>query len=283
VRERTVQVGDTTVFVREWGRARSAPLLFWHALGDHTGLQIGEVAPLLAEHRLRVVAVDAPGFGNSERLPRPQDYRLNRLAGFAASLLNALGLDRARWLGASWGAAVGAHTAAAYPRRVSALALLDGGYYDLSAPRQPLGGLRAHWRQQAGFRYQSWDELFAEGAEYFGRWSEALELATRSAFDERRCEIWSQMGPDLYAEVIWAMLSPPQSKAWAGLAAARVPVLLSATEPPHEERDAAREHFHDAVPQAEVLPLPGRHHWLLEEAPEEVARLVGQWLTSGTR
>ena len=275
-----MRVGGTAAFVREWGRARSTPLLFWHGLGDHTGLQASEVAPLLTEHGLRLLAVDAPGFGNSERLPRAQDYRLARLADFAVSLLDALGLDRTVWLGASWGAAVGTHVAAARPERVSALALFDGGYHDLPGPRQSLGELRAHWRQQPGFRYTSWDELFAEGAEFCGRWSEALERALRSAFEERDDEIVSRMGPDLYAEVIWAMLSPPQSSVWAGLAAGRVPVLLlAATEPPHEERDGDRERFHAAVPHAAVLALPGRHHWLLEEAPEEVARLVGDWLT----
>jgi alpha-beta hydrolase superfamily lysophospholipase len=61
VREGTVLAGDTAVFVRQWGRAGSAPVLFWHGLGDHTGLQIGEVAPLLAKQGLRVVAVDALG------------------------------------------------------------------------------------------------------------------------------------------------------------------------------------------------------------------------------
>jgi pimeloyl-ACP methyl ester carboxylesterase len=224
------------------------------------------------------------GFGNSVRLPRAQDYRLPPLADFATSLLDALELEQISWLGCSWGAAVGAHTAATYPTRVTALALLDGGYHNLPGPRQRLGELRAHWRQQPGFRYECWDELFAETAGFFGCWSTALELAMRSAFEERDGEICSRMGPDLYAEVIWATHSPPQSKAWAGLAAARVPVLLlAATEPTHEERDSAREHFRSSVPQAEVLALEGRHHWLLEESPEEVARLVGGWLISCTR
>src|SRR4029078_11317888 len=51
-----------------------------------------------------------------------------KLAELAAGLLEALGIAPAVWIGFSWGASMGVHTAARFPSAVRALALLDGGY-----------------------------------------------------------------------------------------------------------------------------------------------------------
>ena len=90
---RLVDVADTQLAVREWGDQRGRPLLFWHALGDHTSLQPIEAAPILVRDGFRVVAPDAPGFGGSPRLA-DERYELPSLVELARSLLDALGLDR---------------------------------------------------------------------------------------------------------------------------------------------------------------------------------------------
>ena len=61
--ERVVSAGDAEVLVREWG-SEGPPIFFWHALGDHTSLQLVDAAPILVEEfGYRLVGVDAPGFG----------------------------------------------------------------------------------------------------------------------------------------------------------------------------------------------------------------------------
>ena len=66
------------------------------------------------EFGLRVLAVDAPGFGRSERLP-DDAYSPVELGALVVRLLDALELQRAVFAGASWGAIVGAFAAARFP------------------------------------------------------------------------------------------------------------------------------------------------------------------------
>jgi pimeloyl-ACP methyl ester carboxylesterase len=278
---RLVEAAGTQLAVREWGDADGRPILFWHALGDHTSLQPIEAAPILVrDHRLRVLAPDAPGFGGSPRLPDKR-YQLPALADLSRDLLDALGLDRVVWVGSSWGGNVGVAVAAAHPERVEALVLLDGGYL---GPADDLGAslrmLRRHWRSQPElWSYDSWEALDAH--RYFRRWSPELAASCRSAYREEDGRIVSIMGPDVYAAAIWGVLCAPPAEALARLGASDVPtLLLAATLPPEEEerRRPAREQFAELVPQGDVR-LMETMHFVLEDAPEEAAQAIGEWLT----
>jgi pimeloyl-ACP methyl ester carboxylesterase len=280
---RLVHVADTQLAVREWGEPDGRPLLFWHALGDHTSLQAIEAAPLLLrDHGFRVLAPDAPGFGGSPRLPAKR-YQLPALVELARDLLDALGLDRVVWVGSSWGATVGVHVAATHPERVEALVLLDGGYL---GPSDDLGAslrmLRRHWRSQPElWSYDSWEAVDDDARAQLTRWTPALAETCRSAYREENGKVVSIMGPDVYAAVIWGVLRAPPAEALARLGASGVPtLLLAATVPPEEEerRRPARERFGELVPQGEIRLMETRHS-VLEDAPEETARAIGEWLT----
>ena len=127
--ERDVDVGGQRLRCRAWGGPEEEAALFWHGLGDRTGLSVAGIAPRLG---LRVVAVDAPGFGDSPPLPEPEDYRLSSLAELAARLIATVGLHRPVWLGESWGGHVGVRLGAIHPKSIGALVLLDGGYRDVT-------------------------------------------------------------------------------------------------------------------------------------------------------
>ena len=89
------------------------------------------------------------------------------------------------------------------------------------------------------------------------------------------------MGPDVYAAAIWGTLLAPPAEALTRLGAAGVPtLLLAATLPPEEEerRRRARERFAELVPQGEIR-LIETMHFVLEDAPEEAAHAIGEWLT----
>ena len=279
---RPLDVGDATLHVREWGRETGRPLFFWHALGDHTSLQLIEVAPILAgEYGLRVLAVDAPGFGGSPRLP-DERYEMPALVELARSTLHTLGLDRVVWLGSSWGASVGVHFTAAHPQRVEALVLLDGGYQDpCTGDGSSLEEIRAHWRSQPElWSFDSWSALDDDAKQYFRRWTPALAESCRSAYREENGRIVSIMGPDVYAAAGWGVVESPPAEALPRLAESGVPVLLlAATQPVEvaERRRPERERFAALVPHAEVR-LVDTMHFVLEDAPEEAARAIGDWL-----
>jgi pimeloyl-ACP methyl ester carboxylesterase len=112
--------------VQCWGEGSGPGILYWHG-GGGGSRETPVLAPPLVEAGYTVYAVDAPGYGASPPLSRDR-YGPARLAGLAAELLDRLGLAPVIWIGYSWGASIGVHTAARLPESVRALGLLDGGY-----------------------------------------------------------------------------------------------------------------------------------------------------------
>jgi pimeloyl-ACP methyl ester carboxylesterase len=280
VRERLVDVADTQLQLREW-EADGPPIFFWHALGDHSSMQMVEAAPVLSRwFRYRVVGIDAPGFGGSPRL-RDERYEIPSLVELARELIDGLGFERPVWIGSSWGATLGVHVGAAHHERLGALVLLDGGYVH-SNEGKSLAELREHWRGQDGFCYRAWTDLFEEARGYFGRWSPELEASVRASFRAENGAVVSVMGPDVYAAAIHGVQLTPPWEALQKVGESELPVLLlAATEVPpdlEERRAAGLELFAELVPQADVRVVEGSPHFLLEHRPGEVARRIGGWL-----
>ena len=274
------------VAIREWGDPGGRPMLFWHALGDHNNLQLVEVGPALARaHGLRILAVDAPGFGASPPAEDDAAYEVPALVELGARVLDELALDRVIWMGASWGGNLGAHFAATHPERAEALVLLDGGYRDPASDAGPtLAEQRAHWRAHPElFGYESWEALVEDAKTFFKRWTPGVELSVRSAYREQNGKPVSIMGPDVYAAASAGILASPPSTAHERLGQTDVPVLvLAATVPEetHGDRVAAAERFARFVPQAEIHWLEDTPHFVLEANPDAVVRIVGSWISS---
>jgi len=96
-------------------------LVLWHSLLCDTGMW-KEQLQVLAE-RYRVVSIDAPGHGRSA--PVRGRYTLDDCIDAAVTVLDAAGVERAAWVGLSWGGMVGMRLAARHPERVAALVLMD--------------------------------------------------------------------------------------------------------------------------------------------------------------
>lgn len=98
------------------------PVLFLHGSpGDATNF--AKLAPLLVESGRRVIAIDLPGFGESERwVP---DYSIVAHARYTLAVMDALGLERAHVVGFSMGGGVAAHLIDLAPERVATLTMLS--------------------------------------------------------------------------------------------------------------------------------------------------------------
>jgi pimeloyl-ACP methyl ester carboxylesterase len=280
--ERTVRAGDAELLLREWGE-NGPPILFWHALGLHTSLQMIEAGPIIAAQGYRVIGVDAPGFGGSPAIA-DERYEASGLVQLTADLLDALGLERIAWCGSSWGGIVGVHFTAAQSERVAALILIDGGYLDpINENGDTLEELRAHWRSQEGFRFSSWEAALDDARPWMPRWTPEIEEYVRSAFREVNGEVVAAPSPDTYAAAMHGIDRTPPSTAHARLGQTGVPVLLlGATVPEHEDSRRRRwaERFAADVPQADVRRIEGAPHLLLEARPEETGRTIANWLQS---
>jgi pimeloyl-ACP methyl ester carboxylesterase len=114
-----------TVSYREAGAGPALCLL--HGISSQSGSWVHQLDALAP--RSRVVAWDAPGYGDSDRLsenaPATSDY-----ADSLAGLLDALGIERTLLVGSSFGALIAGDFAAARPDRAVGLVLLSpaGGY-----------------------------------------------------------------------------------------------------------------------------------------------------------
>ena len=113
---------------RNWGGS-GQPLVLLHGLASNS-LIWKLVAPLLAR-RFRVLALDQRGHGLSAK---PDDgYDFHAITGDLQAFIEALSLERPALVGHSWGANVALQFAAERPDAVSWLALVDGGFLEISA------------------------------------------------------------------------------------------------------------------------------------------------------
>jgi non-heme chloroperoxidase len=113
--------------VRHWpGAAKKRPFLLVHGLSSNARLWDG-VAEVLSGAGHPVHAVDLRSHGDSDAPPDGYDTAT------AADDLAALGLTGAVVAGQSWGGNVVVVLAAKHPDVVAALALVDGGWLDLSS------------------------------------------------------------------------------------------------------------------------------------------------------
>jgi 3-oxoadipate enol-lactonase len=96
-------------------------LMFWPSL-----LMTGDMWAAHAEHfasRCRVILVDPPGHGQSEKLTGMFDFA--ECARSIVDMLDGLGIERTHFVGNSWGGMIGGTFAAMYPDRVGSAVLMN--------------------------------------------------------------------------------------------------------------------------------------------------------------
>jgi pimeloyl-ACP methyl ester carboxylesterase len=121
VRHRDVDAGGVRLHVAEAGPGDGEPVLLVHGWPQHWWCWREVVGRLPGEWRL--IMPDLRGMGWSEK---PEDgYEKEQLASDLIALLDALGLERVRYLGHDWGAFSGLLLALRAPERVSALLILS--------------------------------------------------------------------------------------------------------------------------------------------------------------
>jgi pimeloyl-ACP methyl ester carboxylesterase len=119
LRFRTVATRRARLSTLEAGSG--APIVAVHGLGATKGSFLPTVAAL--GKGFRVIAVDLPGFGDSDK-PIGASYDAGFFARTVVDLLDALELDRAHLIGNSLGGRVALEVGLAHPDRVDRLALL---------------------------------------------------------------------------------------------------------------------------------------------------------------
>jgi pimeloyl-ACP methyl ester carboxylesterase len=272
--------------IREWGSPNGRPLVFWHALGAaQSGAYLTELAPALTGAGLKLIAPDAPGFGESPALP-PGGYRMDSLLELLRGVMEDRGLERAILMGHSWGGTIAMSFAAAEPERVEGLVLVDTGHMDYQdSPNFPHGKSLEELIDDARDPERSIrvavDEFETAAQEGVPRPAtpELLE-ALRAGVREEDGELVSILTPEVRGAVIQGIMDVRVSSTWPTIAAAGIPILLLvATEPEElcERSEQGVPIFARRFPDAEIHWIEGAGHDLIADAGPEVARLIRDW------
>ena len=137
-----VTLSDATriAYVDSAPSGRSEPIILVHGLQDEADSWRHVFQPLARQRR--VLALDLPGFGRSDK--RERRYSIDTFAGAMLRWLDALDIPRASFIGNSMGAMICEQIALTQPGRVRDLTLVDG---TLAITRQPAGSRGALLRR----------------------------------------------------------------------------------------------------------------------------------------
>ncbi|HVO96709.1 MAG TPA: alpha/beta hydrolase [Bryobacteraceae bacterium] len=270
--------------------------------------------PALAEAGFHAVAPDLRGYGRTDQPSAQEAYDIFQLTGDIVGLVNALGAESAVIFGHDWGAAIAAYLALFRPDLFRAVALLSVPY----APRGKV--CPTQWEQQrypgkifyqAALRAPGTDAYLksdirmnllkglyalsgeAEGAD---RWSPVRDPSVHSAPAQVKMPSWLTEADLDFVEAEYRMAGftgglnyyRNMDRNWAMtpfLDGAKIiqPALFIAGD-----RDAVIDFLRPAWERLELnMPnltkkvlLPGAGHWTQQEKPEEVNRLLIEFLQS---
>jgi pimeloyl-ACP methyl ester carboxylesterase len=232
-----------------------------------------ENIPTLAQHH-RVIAVDLPGFGNSEPLPAPAEMATQ--ARTVLDLLAQLDIESATVSGHSMGGLVALEMFVADPRRVRSLILVDSGGVPMSERRLALvlvvlricaGILRRHFIRSA-LATKPW----------------VRRLALRAAFRDPRA-----MSAELAAKTMPVFGGPGfvDAVAAAGRAvratvpeAITCPVLLMWGEKDVIAPPWCAQQMHDRLPDSELVVFAGAGHTPMIEFPDRFNDLALRFMAA---
>jgi 4,5:9,10-diseco-3-hydroxy-5,9,17-trioxoandrosta-1(10),2-diene-4-oate hydrolase len=234
-----------------------------------------DVLPALAR-RHDVLALDLPGFGASDQ---PLDLSAELYPKVVAGLMDRLGLGRSALVGNSMGAAVAVQLAATSPDRVDRLVLIDAAGFNLAQADRP-----------ALLRLA----LSAAGVALFERLPlrrTAVRLGLRQVFEDRALltdeRVEEYLAPLARPGALRSMRSLALSRGqdWSifpSLAArVRVPTLILWGAADRWIPLAQADRFASAIPGSRKVVLPACGHVPQEERPDEVLRLLVEFLGDG--
>lgn len=120
---RFVRAADVTMFVQEAGRTSSPVVVLIHGTGTWSEIWRETIQPLAAHYR--VIAIDVPPFGYSEKPDGAGAYTVEKQGRRIVAAMDALGIPSATLVAHSIGARPAVEAALARPDRFERLILVD--------------------------------------------------------------------------------------------------------------------------------------------------------------
>jgi pimeloyl-ACP methyl ester carboxylesterase len=270
-----VRVLGLDTWVVRAGPRGGTPIVFLHGVPTSAYVYREVVRAMYEE--FDCIAFDWPGFGNSEK-PRGLDLSHHARAEHLRALLDKLGLQRVHIVAHDVGGPAGMLFAVESPERVESLVLLNTTVYKRDY-RPPLPALT----QLVPVLRDVTRPLFQKPAfEFFFKYGCARPERLRKDVLENHWKLASNAGGtraifDTWAQFPEGSASIEKVRERMGEFQGRVLVLFGADDPylppPNAERLAK------AYPKAELVLLPNVGHFVQEDAPEEIAERIVDFLS----
>lgn len=270
--DRFVRVGSGLVHVETAGEGE--PVVLLHGFGGST-YSYRKILPELARSH-RAVAIDLYGFGWTERPRDPASYTREGQVDLVLGVMDRLGVDRAHLVGHSYGGAISLTLAFSHPERVRSLVLLDSARPAYPSDRRSrLATLRPlTWLYlrlvalrpgsiRAGLERSFFDDSLV---------TDELVLAYR---ERVRVE---GIGPAFYG-----LTAPAAPGPEVVLEEIRTPALVIWGEEDALISVESGRQATERMPNARFVALPETGHLPMEERPEEVVRLMLEFLSGPAR
>ncbi len=305
---RTVDTGDLNLAVYELGDG--PPVILVHGFPE-LAYSWRHQLPALAAAGYRAIAADMRGYGGSDKPPGVTDYSIQKLIGDLQGLCAALSIDSAVFVGHDWGAMLVWHMALLAPERMAGLVNLNIPHI----PRPPINPITyMRWKLGKDFyivNFQKSDEAdrrFAEDPRRFintmmrrrqfssdpaktgSRKRLPLSLIRALDNDEPAGDaLLSEHELDVYANAFAAggFTGPINwyrnwSRNWKSMKGVnqtvRVPSLFVGAVNDviisRKQIDAMKPHVTDL----EIAMIENCGHWTQQERPDELNRLILDWL-----
>ena len=281
--DRWLKVGDMDMHYLDWGGS-GEPVVALHGLASSCHWY-DLVIPYLTDS-FKVVALDQRAHGQTGQPSTGYDW--DTLAADVVSALDQMGIERAAILGHSWGGSVALSVAALHPDRVSALALIDGGFS--AGPRSP----DMTWED---FKARlSPRDIYGPAGRYLGAlqrqfdhcWCDELEHMVMSMVGiNADGTTYERLQPGNHEQVLWAMWSDPTHQK---LPQVQCPTLIVAGE--RRPRDGNEELLRrreeqvssaqSVIPDCQVAWIADSSHDIGYEKPKELADALAGFLSSNT-
>lgn len=276
---RDVDVEGLTVRCHVDGPEDARPIVLVHGAGpDAAEMSWKEVYPALAD-TYRVHALDLPGYGESDRVPRDVTPTIDFYVGILDGLLAELGVVDATLVGISKGGAIVLGYALEHPERVSELVPVDS--YGLG-DRVPGGRTTATMVQVPKLLEAGWWLMRRSRRATRATLSNVIHPAnlTDEIVDDAHRQIRRPNSGDAYVRFARAEMhrAGPRTNYFDRIHDLQVRTLfVHGTDdgliPPGFSKHAA-----DAAPVADLFTLEQCGHWTTREHPEAFVSRLEAWL-----
>ena len=307
VRHKSVEVNGIRMHVAEAGEG--FPVVFCHGFPE-LWYSWRHQLQALSEAGFRAIAPDMRGYGETQAPPDPEQYRMSVLVEDIRGLLDELDIEKAAIVGHDWGGALIWRFGLAHPERASKLVGLNTPYAP-AGPVSPIEAMRQQFGHDRGFYWLYFQEPGVAEAELqadiWGNLSKIFHDASRAQdlwtfatvggdgsgvlanvprgttfLDAEELGVYVRAfertgfrgGLNWYRAMNLTWQEEKDREDWT----IRVPAMMVTAEKDMILRPDMAEPMRQWIPDLRIEHIKDCAHWTQQEKPDEVNRLLLDFL-----